>query len=561
MNLIDIALLGMTALVLCLLLMPSSMKLAYIIGAIDEPDGRKVHQGIMPRTGGLSIGLSLLVSGFLFSMVDRVSAGFAVGATIVLLTGLADDIWRIRPTVKFAGEILAALAFVLISGLTLDNFGNLFGLGDIHSGSWAVPVTVFAIIGVINAMNLSDGLDGLASGLSLIACFFIVFFALSTGKWNCLALSMALGGSLLGFLYYNMHPARIFMGDSGSLLLGFSLAALSIMMTQHLFEGETPLKPITMALILALPIMDTVLVMGRRLLLGKNPFHPDKTHLHHRLMDLGLPHQAVVPTMYVVMTVFGVLAILLTGIPEWVQLAMGLFTITILYGTVYTAQRFGLRLKLEIPVGVGADQTREDTGKLVSKWLARSVPSMTWLLPLLLFVPALSVQSFFDNWFLLIPITILLIMIMYPWRQSHERLGLAHGLIYLLTFLLLVFYQIHGSVWVSDYLLKASVVVALWAVLKFVYHHHHQILLASGFEWLMLVLTFILPVIIVPQLVGRMDVDADMQQKLVLACMESIPFTMAMKICIRRQPRRNLWLVGSLISIFVLLFIEGASLA
>lgn len=559
MNLIDIELLGMTALILCLLMMPVAMKLAYIIGAIDEPDGRKVHQGVMPRTGGLSIGLSLLISGLLFAVVDRFTAAFAIGAAIILLTGLADDVWRIRPVVKFIGEILAALAFILISGLTLDSFGNLFGQGNIHSGSWAIPVTVFAIVGVINAMNLSDGLDGLASGLSLVACFFLTFLALSVGQWHCLALLMALAGSLLGFLYYNIHPARIFMGDSGSLLLGYSLATLAIMMVHPLNGDGASMKPITMALVLALPIMDTVLVMGHRLLLGKNPFHPDKTHLHHRLMDLGLPHQAVVPTMYVVMAVFGVLAVMLAGVPEWLQLAMGLFTISILYGTVYTAQRFGLRLKL-VKVPAAAEAVNKNSRELLAIWLSRSVPWMTRLLPLLLLPPALAIGSFSDHWLLLMAMSMLVIFAMYPWRQSHEMLGIAHGLIYLATFLLLTFYQLHGSVWVGDYLLGISAGVGLWAVLKFIYHRHHHVLFASGFEWLMLVMTFVLPVIVVPQLVGVMDVGAAVQQKLVLACLESIPFVMAMKICIRRQPRRNLWLVGSLLSILGLLVVEGSVL-
>jgi len=176
------------------------------------------------------------------------------------------------------------LIFILYGETELKGFGDLVGIGPLGTGIYAVPITVICMVGVMNALNLSDGMDGLAGGVSTIACLFLIYFSLQSGHWFNLALSVSLFGCLIGFLYFNSYPAKIFMGDTGSLVLGYILSSICVL-SQKL-DGEVSIAPISMALILALPIVDTLWVMANRVLRGESPFLPDNTHLHHKLMML-----------------------------------------------------------------------------------------------------------------------------------------------------------------------------------------------------------------------------------------------------------------------------------
>jgi len=196
------------------------------------------------------------------------------------------------------------------------------------------------MIGVMNALNLADGLDGLAGGMSAIACLFFGYFSLQSGQWLNLALSVSLFGCLIGFLYFNTYPAKVFMGDTGSLVLGYCLASICVL-SQKL-DGDIPIAPISMALILALPIADTLWVMTNRMCRGKSPFAPDNIHLHHKLLSLNLSHLAVVGIFYACMFICGLLAILMQSRLEWLQFVLGTGFITSLYVLVALFQRRGL---------------------------------------------------------------------------------------------------------------------------------------------------------------------------------------------------------------------------
>ena len=332
MSTAEIALFGFVALILTLLLTPLSMKLAVAVGAIDIPDDRKLHDANIPCLGGLAFAISFGISCLIFLPLNSIVSGLVIGLVIITITGLADDIWHIRPVLKFSGEITGSLIFVLYGGTELKGFGDLIGIGPLETGIFAVPITVFCMVGVMNAINFADGMDGLAGGMSAIACLFLIYFSLQSGHWFNLALSVSLFGCLIGFLYFNFHPAKIFMGDTGSLVLGYILSSICVL-SQKL-DGELPIAPISMALILALPIADTMWVMTRRVLRGGSPFLPDNTHLHHKLMTLNLSQSGVVAVLYACMFVCGFIAVFMQSMLEWIQFAAGTGFIISLYVSV-----------------------------------------------------------------------------------------------------------------------------------------------------------------------------------------------------------------------------------
>jgi len=197
------------------------------------------------------------------------------------------------------------------------------------------------MVGVMNAINFADGMDGLAGGMSAIACVFLFYFSLQAGHGFNLALSVSLFGCLIGFLYFNSYPAKTFMGDTGSLVLGYILSSICVL-SQKL-DGDIPIAPVSMALILALPIADTMWVMTRRVLRGGSPFLPDNAHLHNKLMMLNLSHTGVVAVLYACVFVCGFLAVFMQSMREWVQFATGTGFIISLYVSVALFQRVGFK--------------------------------------------------------------------------------------------------------------------------------------------------------------------------------------------------------------------------
>ena len=333
-----------TTLLGTVLLMPLVIRLALRINATDDPDHRKVHEAPIPLLGGVAITTTFVAIILLFVPFDPVVWAFLAGLAIIALTGLVDDLWHLRPLFKFSGEILVSLVFLIMSGVALHSFGDLIGTGVVTTGRYALAVSVFCMIGVMNAMNMADGLDGLAGGISLIACVFLAIFSVLSGQTVLTSMLVALMGCMAGFLYYNRYPARVFMGDTGSLVLGYVLSAICILMVESR-NTEIKVAPISMAIVMGLPIVDAILVMTNRLLHGRNPFSADNTHLHHRLMALGFSHVQTVLVIYVLMLSCGLLGVVMRGLPEWVQFYTGVGYATLIFGTVYGLQSRGFSVK------------------------------------------------------------------------------------------------------------------------------------------------------------------------------------------------------------------------
>lgn len=295
---------------------PFVKKLAIRIGAVDSPNERKVHAKIMPRLGGLAIYLGVVAS--VWWMVDdyKEIAAIMLAATIVVITGVIDDRYDLKPIFKLFGQLLAAV-IVVYFGMQMNFIHLPFGGSDIFDfGMLSIPITILWIVGVTNSINLMDGLDGLASGVTAIATATMLVLAIMMGNVPVIILASALLGSLVAFLFFNFHPAKIFMGDSGSLFLGFMMAVLSLLG----FKQAAFASLILPILILGVPLSDTIFAILRRWANGRPISAPDKQHLHHCLLNMGLSHRATVLVIYGISAFFGTSAILLSRVTLWVEI-------------------------------------------------------------------------------------------------------------------------------------------------------------------------------------------------------------------------------------------------
>lgn len=331
----------LVALLVGLVMTRVARALALRFGVVDKPGARRVHQGVVPRMGGLGIYCGFIAGSlvYIISHPNLALAGEPLGlllaASIVFLTGLVDDVRSIRPTTKLAGQLAAALVFVSFGGY-VKFFSNPFGGDILYLDYWGIPVTVLWLVGISNAVNLIDGLDGLAGGVSIISACTLGVVSLSHGYYMPAALLFVLAASTLGFLRYNFSPASIFMGDSGSLTLGFVLGAIAIM---GFAKGATMIALVIPVLILAIPIMDTFFAIIRRLLEHKPIMQPDKGHLHHRLLAKGLSHKQTVLIIYAITMFMGCIAILTPLLSPWVTLALLLAALALLF---FGAKRLGI---------------------------------------------------------------------------------------------------------------------------------------------------------------------------------------------------------------------------
>ncbi|URM33433.1 undecaprenyl/decaprenyl-phosphate alpha-N-acetylglucosaminyl 1-phosphate transferase [Cytobacillus firmus] len=303
---------------LCSVIMtPLVKRLAFKIGATDKPEQRKVHQKIMPRLGGLAIYISFLIGVLIFQPSKDYHLAIIIGSLIIVGIGMLDDIYNLSAKVKFIGQIGAALIVVLWGGVEMDFINAPFG-GTIKFGYFAIPLTVLWIVGVTNAINLIDGLDGLAAGVSSIALITISVMAMLMGNTYVIAISALLVVSTLGFLIYNFHPAKIFMGDTGALFLGYMIGVLSLLG----FKNVTMISFIIPILILGVPLSDTFFAIIRRFV-NKQPLSaPDKSHLHHCLLNLGFTHKQTVLMIYAIAAFFGLAAIIFSQAKIWGSLIL-----------------------------------------------------------------------------------------------------------------------------------------------------------------------------------------------------------------------------------------------
>ena len=324
------------ALIVTYICTPLVRTLAVKIGAIDAPDARKVHQVSIPRLGGLAIYIGYMVS-LLYSVKDISSVkGLIIGSVILVAVGIWDDVKQIGPKTKLLGQIVAALMLPIF-----DNAIHFISIGDhmLYLEYLSIPLTVFWIVGFTNIVNLIDGLDGLAAGISLIACIAICIVTLQMGQVDLACITLALAGAACGFLRYNFNPAKIFMGDTGSMLLGYTMAAISVMGSVKTAATVGLVVPV---IVLGLPILDTLFAIVRRRINGRPVFQPDKGHLHHRLLAMGLTQKQAVLLMYAITAVLGCVSIVAAKANFTIGL---LLVVLILCACVWTATRIGIIAK------------------------------------------------------------------------------------------------------------------------------------------------------------------------------------------------------------------------
>ncbi len=285
---------ALIAMAISWLLVPLIGKLAFKVGAIDKPNQRKVHQKIMPRMGGLAIYLAFFAVVLVVMPLTKELVGLFLGSTILIAIGIWDDRKDIPPKVKLLGQIAAAVVAVLF-GVRVEFMSSLFSDNAFHLAAFSIPVTIIWIVGITNAVNLIDGLDGLAAGTSIIAAVTMAIVGSTHAQQTMMMLAVILAGATLGFLQHNFHPAKIFMGDTGSMFLGYILSVLAIM---GVAKSVTFISLITPILVLGIPIFDTTFAILRRTLNKKPIFKPDKEHLHHCLLNMGLSHRGTVLVIY-----------------------------------------------------------------------------------------------------------------------------------------------------------------------------------------------------------------------------------------------------------------------
>lgn len=338
----DIAIAFVLAFITSYVIVPYSMRWAKKLNAVDEPCERRINKVVMPRLGGLGI-----IAGFFVSMIYLIVsmeleekavlnehqlkiAGLFAGIAIMGIVGFIDDCKQIKPIWKLLGQTLAA-AVVMASGVTIKDFNipiidRLIQLNSLME----YVITWIWIVGITNAINFSDGLDGLSSGITLIACIsLLIIFAINSSPIISIILITALAGGIVGFLPYNVNPAKTYMGDCGSNFLGFSISIISILGIAKTYTVIVIIAPI---IVLALPIFDTILAIIRRIIKGKSIkaiFQPDNGHLHHKLVKLGYSQKEAVLILYGVAATLGMFSIILIESGIWKATSFALLIIAI----------------------------------------------------------------------------------------------------------------------------------------------------------------------------------------------------------------------------------------
>jgi len=327
------------ALGIVVMLTPAVGGMARLLGAVDRPEGRRLNRRPVPRLGGLAIFLGILVPSLAFLNLNDEMRGILLGAAVACVVGAVDDFRGLSPSVKLAGQLLAA-AIPTTFGVWIDHFTLPF-LGAVDLPGWlGVPLTIVWIVAVMNMVNFLDGMDGLAAGVCAIAGVTFSVLALSLDKVDAAILSAIVAGACVGFLRHNFFPARIFMGDSGALVLGFVLASVSV---QGLLKTASTVVLFLPLLVLAVPIIDTSFVVAKRLKYKRPIYSADRSHLHHRFVNIGFSQRRAAVTMWAWCATLAAAALATRFIPfragghwhPWETLAVAAIALAALAFSVY----------------------------------------------------------------------------------------------------------------------------------------------------------------------------------------------------------------------------------
>ncbi|MHB8126419.1 MAG: MraY family glycosyltransferase [Desulfitobacteriaceae bacterium] len=297
------------AIIVAIIATPVSMMLARRWGAIDYPGGRRIHLQPIPRLGGLAIYAAFWLAVMFTREWDKQYWGLFLGSTVILIVGIWDDIKGVRPLFKFFGQLVAAVVLVFFGfSFTMSfPFLNTIPLGAVGGVVVGAVLAVFWVVSLVNTVNISDGLDGLAAGICFGAALLLFWSAHRINEVPSAHLTLALAGAALGFLFYNFHPAHVFMGDSGSMFLGYVIGGISIM---GLLKTATVLGLVFPLLVLGMPLTDLIFAIIRRKWRGHPIAKADRGHLHHRLLDVGFSQRQAVLLLYGMSACFGIAAVL-----------------------------------------------------------------------------------------------------------------------------------------------------------------------------------------------------------------------------------------------------------
>ncbi len=341
----------LTALAISMATTPLMMRLAPRLGMIDEPDPRKVHAVAVPRVGGIGIFAGSMIAALLWIPASPWLTAFMAGALVLFLFGAADDSMELGHYPKFVGQLVAACLVVYSGDLWVAHLPFMSHQLDPSVGK---PFTVFALVGVINAINHSDGLDGLAGGEALLSLGCIACLGYLAGGNDLAMLAAAVGGGVFGFLRFNTHPAQVFMGDAGSQFLGFSLGVLAVLLTQRVDPSLSMALP---ALMIGLPIVDILAVLAQRIYQRMNWFRATRNHIHHRLLGLGFAHGQSVMVIYSVQLMLVASAVMLRYESDMLVVGVYLAMCLALFGLITWGERGDWKLRGHPLISAAASAT------------------------------------------------------------------------------------------------------------------------------------------------------------------------------------------------------------
>lgn len=513
-----------------ILIVPPLRQWAVNSGRLDLPERRKIHKEAIPRIGGVAIFLSFLFSLLVFYEFNHIVRGLIAGSVVVFLVGLLDDLTGLTPKQKFLGQGIAAALAITLSGVYLTDLGNLVGVGNVILPIWlAIPFTVFAIVGVANAINMFDGLDGLAGGTSVLVLGGFLFLAWQDQNYLVVAVAMALIGAILGFLKDNSYPATIFMGDSGSLVLGFVVGFLAVMLTQAETSSVSAIVPVVM---LGLPIIDTLTVMVRRVKKGKSPFFPDLTHMHHKFLNLGFHHRFTVIVIYTVTLVWVLLAILFhETVPDYLFFGGYLAFVITLYAL--------LRKMLDQPQKFKFLQSDSDAGVRESNFYIRLLSANKYIV-FTLFVlvvgyfllSATSCSVFNQQYFIQTTVIVLLsgLFMLFARPESRPRMSMTF---YVSAIILTVFITEQncgvisfGNVQLENMINSIFVLVGLSVIYLIAFRRKGEMYLTTPLDFLLLAITVTLAIV---------SPEIGQNFRLTDVCIKAIVLILAVKILASRS--------------------------
>ena len=369
-----------------IILIPPLIHVAGRLQLVDIPDHRKVHTGAVPRVGGIAMVGAFLLPSVLWVPFDPATVSFLLGVVVLFIFGVLDDRGDLDYKYKFLGQFVAAALVILYGDVRVDVV-PFFGY-DAVPAYVSIPLTFLFIVGVTNAINLADGLDGLAAGTTVLSLAMISLLAWLADAQAVLLLALIAMGAVVGFLRFNTHPARIFMGDTGSQFLGFTVATLAVVLTQSVNSALNPALPL---LILGMPILDTIVVMVRRIMRGQSPFKPDKKHVHHQLLALAFDHHEAVILIYLAQSFFVLSAFVFRYESDLVVVGIYVVACSVISVALFIAGRSNWRFRKEGETSALMGwMYRADQARFVR---ALPVAVLGFVVPLYLLVGAMTVDT------------------------------------------------------------------------------------------------------------------------------------------------------------------------